>query len=507
MSDPQYLMAQGRDPVFFAESILGIKLNHGQKRWFRLLALMPNGWEWAYKYMAHVAGNQVGKTVGLAIIILWACNYKIGTPFGSTDEALKAYMSSPYNWFHLAPRQDQAYRVLDDIRLITRGAHPVQDKGKEFGLSFSLPSGLVWEDKVATYYNGLYFASGAVCQFRTTEDGARAILGYRANGISFDEAAFERNLKTIINEVLMMRLISTGGPLIMVSTPNGIDDFFEVVMDIRNSAMANVEDEETIWFTGDQRGMLISTVADNVGFGYTQEEVDRMEAALDEGTKEQQLRGAFLEPAEAFFRPSDRILHAFNPRLPLEMSPRPGHKYVIFWDPSLSSDPTACIVIDVTKKPWIGVKMIHQKKPVGIDRLLIDIWNLHITFNGARDNYGRMSSAHTFYDGTAMGGVAIRQSLRGLRPSTAVNFGGNASKKRNAFVQLRTVLLDGTLVLPDWLPVKREVLNYRLEDTGIQQDLAFALAGAASEAEKFGGTVQAPFSPHATIAVNPWRRT
>lgn len=507
MSDIQQRLARGRNDVgYFCEEVLGIRMNRSHRRWFRLLSVMPDGWGWKYTLMAHVAANQIGKTVGLAIIILWANTYKIGVPLGHTDEELQAWLDAPYLWFHLAPSQNQAYHVLNDIRFIIKGSHPAQEIGRrDYGLRFNYPGDMVREDTVATYYQGLYFANGAVCQFRTTEEKAKAILGYRANGISVDEAAFEGHLKAIVNEVLMMRLISTNGPLILVSTPDGINDFYEVVEMIRQGA--SMVEGETLWVDEkNNQGLVFSTIADNVGFGVTQEFVDRMEETLDPATKEAQLRGAFLNPAEAFFVPSDRILKGFTTRLPNEMTPKPGHRYVIFWDPSVSSDPTACIVLDITRKPWVGVRMVHERKPRGTDRLLIDIWQTHAYFNSATDDIGRRSWAVTGFDATGMGGQMIRQSLKGLNPIKAINFAGSAKIKRDAFMNLKTAILQGQLLIPDsWTPVKREVLNYRLDDESIQQDLVFALAGAVLVAGQNSGVMQAPFDPSSRVAPSYWR--
>lgn len=495
------LIAAGRnDIVVFAEEILGIKLNRAQRRWFRLMTVV-NGWEWAYKTTAHVAGNQVGKTVGLAIILLWACLFKIGVPYDSTEEGLQSWMASQYLWFHLAPSQNQAYHVLNDIRQILKGAHAAQEIGRlKFGLKYRLPDGLVWEDTVATYYQGVYFFNGAVLQFRTTEEKAKAILGYRANGISVDEAAFEKHLRQIVNEVLYMRLISTGGPLMLVSTPDGLDDFYEFVDAIIAQAEQADEGRTPLWTVGD-RGVTWSTVDDNLGFGYTETEMARMEARLDETTKEAQLRGAFLEPTEAFFRPSDRILRAFSGKLPDSMLPKPGHTYVAFWDPSVSSDPTACIVLDTTKKPWVGVKCIWHRKPLGIDQLLVQMWETHVLYGGARNDWGISSRITTGFDSTSMGGQIISQSLVGLRPVRPLNFGGTAKTKRDALVNLRTALLQGHVILPDsWTPVKREILNYRYpDDKAIQQDLVIAAAGAVAIGTSKGPQFQ-PFDPSVRVA-------
>lgn len=487
----------------FAEEILGIHLNAAQKRWFRFLKPGEAGWEWRYKLMMVVAANQIGKTVGLAILILWACLYKIGIPTDSYDQWLRA----PYQWFHVGPDQNRAYLVLQDIEAILKGAHLAQLNRETMEFRpCRLPAGMVViRNNIETYYRGLEFWNGAIAQFRTTEDRAKSLLGRRANGISFDEAAFEPNLKVVVSEVLLMRTISTGGPVILVSTPDGINDFFELVSTVLDEGTKDPFD--TTWHTED-RALVWATIADNIGFGVTQEEVDRMEANLDPVTKEQQLRGAFLEPSEAFFVPSAQIVKAFREDLPESQSPKPGHKYVIFCDPSVSSDPTAIVVLDITVLPWVGVHYEWLRKPIGLNALVVKLFNLHVLFNGARDPLGRIpnSWAVTGWDATSMGGAMIRESLAGISPSAPINFGGTSKIKFDALTDLRAALARGRLILPaSWTRAKREILNYRIEDKKIEQDSVMALAGAVKVAVENRGPGVAEFRPHGRIVRSVWQ--
>lgn len=496
------------DPEKFAKKILGLQVNHSQKRWFRLIRPGENGWEWRLKVLAHVAANQIGKTLGLAVLILWVCWYKIGVP--TTDQ--KAWEAAPYTWFHLAPSQNQAYLVLNDMRLLLAGSHPAQT-GKSI-----LPPGLIKEIKIEHYYDGLEFWNGAYVQFRTTEEKAKALQGRRAAGISYDEAAFEDHLKSVVNETLFMRLIASGGPLILVSTPNGINDFFEVVQSIVDRALPRAVAAEgdwelggsckigepiPIWETDDRWILIWSTVEDNVGFGISEEEWHRMERDLDPATKEQQLRGAFLEPAEAYFVPSTQIAKAFR-KLPDYQEPLPGHLYVISWDPSATTDPTVAIVLDVTKKPWKGVAFKYWPKPQGETKLLMEIFALHALYNGGGMKLRpgqRRPSAMTVIDGTSMGGALLAQAISGLAPRRIFNLAGPTTKKV-ALTNLRAALNRGELFLPDsWTVVRREVLTYKLPDDKIKQDTVMALLGAADTAAKgFSGFVSAKFSPHGRIS-------
>jgi len=479
-------------------------------RWYRLIDPATDGWSWRLKLVIHVAANQIGKSLGVAILILWACLYKMGVASptkGSPEAGYRDWLSKPYTWFHLAPTQQQAYIPLDDIVLLIQGAHPAQEIGKSRGLKCRWLPGLCSETKVEQYYRGLTFWNGAVCQFRTTEDKAKALQGRRAAGISFDEAGFEDHLKAIVNEVLMMRLVAMGGPLFLIGTPNGINDYYEFVQAITEAADAQ-KPEERVWIAGGA-AVAWSIVDDNIGFGLSRAEVDRMERDLDETTREQQLRGAFLEPAEAFFTPATAVLRAFDQRVPSLTQPHAGRVYVASWDPSVASDPTACIVLDITKRPWRGVAMMHHKRPLSISQLIQDIWATHTLYNSAEDRAKMVprSRAITVYDSTSMGGNIIKQQLAHLHPQRPINFGGPTNKIR-MLTNLRAALVGGALVLPDeWMVLKRELLNYKLKDDKMAQDSVMSLAMAVDVASRgFSGETSRPFSVSGRVSTTPvWR--
>lgn len=504
----EFLEAQqrGRDPEVFAAEILRVRLNPAQRRWFRLVKPHENGWEWRLKAVLHVAANQIGKTLGLGILIIWANWYKIGI---DTDDSA-AWLRAPYLWMHLAPTQQQAYLTLKDIVLLLDGTHIAQ-KGESL-----LPKGLVQQVKIEQYYDGLSFWNGSIVQFRTTEDKAKALQGRRASGISYDEAAFEDHLKSVINETLLMRLISTGGPLWLVSTPNGINDWFEVVTAVQEAAYPRIIPEESdlyggsaavgeplpMWETEDGWALVWSTVADNVGYGIPEDRAEWMEQNIDAATKEQQLRGAFLEPQDAFFVPSDIIDKAFREKLPLEELPQYGHKYVIAWDVSEKVDPTVAIVIDITKKPWRGVYFRYYERPLGETKLLTEIYKLHAFYNGgslARTRYQPRPVAITTFDATSMGGSMLAAALASLTPKRPLNLAG-PNTKRVALVNLRAALSKGDLILPKWPRVRREVLTYKLPDDKIRQDCVMTLLENVDVAGRgWSGESNRKFAPHGRV--------
>jgi hypothetical protein len=489
--DLKTLIRRGENFAIFVEEILGIKLNRAQRRVARRLHVGRTR-EWVFKTMVVVAANQIGKTLIEACIILWAGLYKIGVD--PTDK--EAWERAPYLWIHLGPVQQQAYHAYKDARLIIRNEHPAQgNRGR-------LPKGFVNTTKIENYYDGLEFWNGAQVMFRTAENKGEAILGYRAAGISVDEAAFVDHLTMEINEVLRMRLISTGGPLLVFSTPNGMNDFFDLADGIKSRGK---EIENLVW--QDHMDYLIwAVITDNEGYGISKQEIDRMERDLNPATKEQQLRGAFLEPLEAFFVPQDKIIECFTPVLPAEENPIPGHQYAIFWDPSISSDPTAVVVLDVTQLPWEGVYYKWYERPLDVAGLTNAIYQLHGRYNHFEQK-GTLSvptSAVTGWDATSMGGQLVKGLLNGVTPQRAVNFGGTAIKVP-ALTNLRDYLTSGKLLLPsEWVRLRQEILNYKLKDEKLKQDSAMALMGAVIVAEGMTmGQTSQPFKVQARITQRP----
>ncbi len=491
-SDPTFLehFAKGRDPIYFAEVLLGVQLNPAQKRWFNHALRTKDGWKWVFRRGAHVSGNQTGKTVGLAIAVLWAANYKIGTENNNWD----SWLASAYNWFHLAPTYGQSLLLRNDMVNLMEGKHPAQFSRETGEFRKVLwQAGLAVEKKIDSTYYAFELWNGAKVHFRTSDNKAKGLQGVRAHGISFDECAFEDHLIEVIDQAVKLRLISTGGPLMLVSTPNGINDYYEIVQDIWSKS---IRSSDRTWESEEQQVYcVLSHVSDNVGFGYMQEDVDYLESDLDPATREQQLRGAFLEPQDAFFVPISDIEAAFI-KIPPEVDPHNDHSYVVFWDVSIASDPTVCVVIDVSHEPFRGVYYRRWQKPMPFRELLSEIRRVHAFFSTPnRGRPGRNPVAITGFDASSMGGVAVKQELEGLHPLRPLTMGGSSRIKDELLINLRKALSNKTLLLPDgWTQAKREIMAYRKDDDKLTQDSVMALCGAVKVAGRgFTGRPSVPF--------------
>lgn len=466
---------------------MGLKLNKAQWRIARVLDTVGEDGQWPLKELVVVAANQIGKTLFQAVVMLWASIYKIGVD----PRDPRAWEAAPYLWIHLGPVQQQAYHAFKDAKLLIRGEHPAQTDPR-------LPKGLVTEAKIENYYDGFNVFNGGTIMFRTGESKAEAILGYRAAAISCDEAAFFDYLTETKNTVLMMRLIASGGPVMFFSTPNGMNDFYDQADSIRARGH---EVEDMVWRDG-KKMLVWAVITDNEGYGLTSDEIARMERDLNPATKEQQLRGAFLEPQEAFFVPQKPILASFKKDLPAFVKAEPGHKYAIAWDISVASDPTVAYVVDVTQTPWQAVCEVYFQKPLSATGLVGEIHKLHELYANAYDPvFGARSEVVTGFDATSMGGAVMRQLLTDLHPKKPINMAGSPKKKLEALTNLKNRLTNQQIVIPyEWNGLRQEVLNYRLKDDKIRQDRVMALMMADMVATGIAGNQQAqPVNVHARL--------
>ena len=483
------LMVEGRDLLKFFE-LLGIIPNGAHRRWAKVVGATEMD-EWLFRSTIHQAANQVGKTLGLAVADLWASHNKIGVPHDNEELLLRM----PYLWLHLGPTLGTSRKMLyTDLIPVLEGNHPAQfDKETKKFRPCLFPREFWQETNFEKEYPGITLWNGSEIHFRTTDDEAKGVSQMVANGISVDEAALEVKLKSTTAKTLRMRVAANNGPIWFVGTPDGPNDFAEMIWSVEDNGE---EVEDRVFIDGERREALIrSDIYDNVGYGITAEEAEYQERTQDPATREAKLRGAILFPAEAFFTPPTAILQAWVPNLRARERPTAGHRYAIFWDVSVASDPTVLIVLDITRKPWRAVRFRRWERPMGTDSLLQAMEAEHRFWSSGSANEAVRPWAITGFDATAMGGAMFNDLLRSIRPRLPVNFGGPKAKTQ-MLTNLRTMMARRELVWPsDWLVLKKEIMGYRLDDKHIRQDAVMAAAGAVETARHAGhGTaVRRPF--------------
>lgn len=525
-TDFQLDLARGRwDVEFFARRFLGVELHPGQRRFVEAyIQRARDGIRPRYWWVIVSAGNRAGKTLACAVIILHSCLYKIGLPPPDfSPDGLERWRKEPYYWFHFGIQQEIADLVYNDIVNLLSGIHPAQ-RGNGCPLADDLggPTNVAaWDRKYQGDYRWIVFApylSGAEVHFRTTGERAIGSLGRNMHGISFDEVGFERNLDFIVNEVLHMRRLGTGGQLILISTPTeGFVEFAD------------------LWATGDPanperkpgRVALRMSTRENVGYGLDPEVFNDMVADMPPELVPQNIDGQFIQAREAFFSASS-VRGAFFDWLPERTPPLPAHTYVLGIDPALVFDSTWGVVLDLVVLPGdadiglisacgVDIRRLRGKQTArSVIKLIRELYD-------AYDNPARGATCTIAIDTTGMGKV-LYSLLRDEVPEAQivnVEFGGAGKGKQKLLDDLRTMLDEGRLALPAeglWWELRRQLLRYRLLDAKLRTDAVMALACAVQGIRRAGGggSRSIPFEYHLAEtygedglawAKRPFRRT
>jgi hypothetical protein len=478
--DFQTALQRGRwDIDFFAEFWLGVKGHPGQQRFWRAgLMRRSDRWRAAYLDICVSAGNRAGKTLGLAIYLAHSSFYKMGLkppPPGASERQLLTWMKAPYDWFHFGLQAEVAELVHTDLMRILTGTHPAQ-QGHGCRLVDLLGKTVVdYTTKERGDYPWLQWHpafGGGQIHFRSTSEKALGALGKEMNGVSWDECAFSSDFEFVVDEVLHLRRLGTGGQLVLISTSTeGLTAFTD---------KWNKGDPEAPDRLPEAMSLRMST-RENIGYGIDQVTFDRLIAQMPEYLIPQNIDGFAIEGRSAFFG-QQAVDGAFTEDLPEQDLPQPNHRYVQGVDPALTYDSTYAITLDFTNPRAVTGVRIRRKTgrqtTLSVSALVSEG---HRAFNTDR------SQCMTALDATGFGGKAFRDLLSGLHPFRAVEFGGVRSRKLKLLLDLKKAIETGRLILPRhglWLALRRQLLGYRLDDKRLQTDGVMALAVAWSEVQR-----------------------
>jgi hypothetical protein len=229
---------------------------------------------------------------------------------------------------------------------------------------------------------------------------------------------------------------------------------------------------------------LRMSTRENVGFGLTQSMFDILLEGLDERTIMQNIEGIFIQAKSAYFNAvnTDRV---FIKAMPEQSPARRKTVYLQGVDPAKSQDSAWSIVLAVVPNPadatspyLVGVRATQKKGQKSTDTIVALATDAFNAYEVARLG----SRCYTALDATGFGGKMFREALDREVPSLFnVEFGGTVQKKRKLLGDLRTLIDSGRLILPRegiWLSVRKQLLGYKLEDRGIEQDAVMALVCA-----------------------------
>ena len=467
--------ARGRwDVAYWAEVYLGIKFHPGQVAMSKAyLKRNKSGWRAAYHWIMVAAGNRAGKTLGLAVIILHSCSYKMGTEPPSPDDvqAAQKWYKLPYDWWHFAIEQAPAELVYKEVVMMLTGNHPAQPNGCPWADQVGAPSEIAqFEQKERGEYAWIRLnpkLGGAQIHFRSTKAKALGSLGQNMHGLSHDEAGLQENptLKYLMEEVFHARRLGTGGQFILISTP---------------SAATSTEFED-LWYTGEPGGLftkprrfsLQMSSRQNVGYGLDEESFADLIEGQDEDWVKQNIDGEFIQASDVWFH-ARSIDAAFDDSLPEMQEPGERMVYAHALDPGLK-DKTWSMVFKINRDGtadgvWLD-RMVGKQSTRGIVNLGI---RSHKMYENADKNF-----VDTGVDTTALGGHMFRELLEEAIPVKSVEFGGLSRVKRKMLSDARSALDEGRIRMPTsgyWMEVRRQLRNYKLADRKIEQDLVMCFA-------------------------------
>lgn len=477
-------LARGRTDIeFFAWWALGVKLNRGQRRFVRAVIMRgANGYGPAFLDIAVSAGNRAGKTLVLAIVVLHHAFYKVGIRPPKVDDRddLMRWMRAPYAWYHVSYEGKVANLVYDELVKLMTHSHPAQwdpDAARMRDAWLADTPYVQWDKKFQGEYPWIVvhpLFGGGVVHFRHTNEKAKALLGLDMNGISFDEAAFELYLDTVRNEVLHLRRLATGGPILYISTPTEGYNAFSDLWEEGNPDNPHRKPR--------MLSLRLST-RDNIGYGLTRENFDSIIEGFPEHLIPQNIDGFFIEGEGAYFN-APAVDAIFDHEMEPETQPARGHRYVQGGDLGINHDATWGLMLDLSDKPWQGARVRRRSGKQTIPAVVNMLRENHLLYSqdGAR--------CTTIVDDTGMGGKLYRQELSVIRPLRTYDFAGTKAKKLDLLANLRTCIDKGWLRLPRtgaWAVLRRELLGYKLDDKKLETDGVMTLAMAAWHASRNSG--------------------
>jgi hypothetical protein len=459
---------------------LGIIPNSGQRRLFKAyIARDRTRWRAAFLTVAISAGNRAGKTLGLAIIEVHSCVYKMGLepPDPDDDGSVERWMRASYEWYHFAIQQEVSELVYHEIVRILKGEHEAQG-ARGCPLSREVKQPAEFTKKYRGEYLWITFHAllgGGQIHFRTTNERAFGSLGKDMHGISFDECAFDPHLQFILDEILNLRRLGTGGQLFLISTPTGGITAFADIWELGNPEAPDRKPN---------RVSIRMSTRENIGFGIDQGVFDKLIEDMPPGLIPQNIDGHFIEGVDAYFSALS-VDHAFDIEMPELVAAVPKHTYVQGVDPALRHDSTWTVVLDVTDREHpFGVKAQYKMGKQNVESVIGLVADNHNAYNTST------TWCSTAIDSTSFGGKMFKDALSHITPLRSVEFGGTRAKKLKLLSDLRTMLDQGKLKFPrigPWLTLRRQLMGYKLNDKGLDTDAVMALAVAVSELRRTPG--------------------
>lgn len=457
------LFVQGeRDPIFFAEFFLGIKLNAFQQR--ALLSLIN------HKQIIWVTANQVGKTVTIAISQVWFNFYKRG--FDGDPAKIDRARYETLNISPVARQSKEALRYVEEI-LASQFSWEVD--GERY----------LNECKIGWFWKGVnknvgkvYFSNNSImwCLSTSSDQGA-GLAGKQFAYISYDECVQSLHLEDELSARIFSRTAKYSGWVLLVSTPDDLGKSQQYWYHLYTAAKDIHGDKQ--WFLVE--GLYFENI-----FIPRHKRIEYMKRLkkLSPQRYLQVIKGSFLASSDRMFTPE--IVEGLWNGLKEPIGVIDGHLYVLVidWGVADSGDETVMVIADITDIDNVVIVKAYRKQGGDPVELVAMANYLAMDFNDAA----------VVLDVAEMGGVIFKKMMKQFHP---IGFTGNEKADALMFLKLRlqdNIRKDltetrksviGTLKSYYLPKLERQLSSYKIEDHGIKQDWVMVAAMLAWYLERY----------------------
>lgn len=306
------------DPVLFCNTFLPKKPHPGQVQWLRNSVQNIN---------TLVPGNRWGKSTIIAEKHIWKCVFKVGVKAKTRAE----WKAAEYETISIAMSADQAAIVFKEAKKLLKDS----------------PLRVLVKAMRSTPFPHIIFANGSVMHCRSAHDDGKYIDGHAYRYLSIDEAGWISMLKSLMTNVIVMRLAG-GGEIDLIGTPKGYGDLYFYYERGQRGTKGYYSQRGSIY---DNPHLPVEDIRMR----------DQLLMSADPKIRRQVLEGEFVDfTGLAFTR--DQRDNAFDPSMSQNEAYIEGHRYWVAFDLGRLTDFTVGIVLDVTKAPWRVVNYTRLNK-------------------------------------------------------------------------------------------------------------------------------------------------
>jgi hypothetical protein len=445
----QALIRGRNDPVFFCRYFLELELHPGQQAWLQKSTKKEN---------LLVTGNRYGKSHIAAAKRIWKMTYKIGWP--------QYDLKKPYSSVNASITADQARIVWDKVMTILQQAPKLH--------------WLIDEKKTKqTPFPTLVFRNNSQLQARSTQRNGIYLLGHDYDDFNFDEAAYQKGLMLLLDNVIRMRLADRNGDLDLTSTANKRNDYYRLYL-------------RGIEGTKEYDPFCYSQTGNSFDNPYVSHEaLERISKHMTADMKKQNIEGGFPDSSGEVFT-GEQVEFLFDQDIEFDHwgkidpedgtaelcwnNPQPGRQYYHGWDLAKRQDWTVGFTVDVMKNPWQVVayeRFQHRPWPYVYERI-----------RHRHKLYAAQGMSETWIDCTGIGDVVLDE-LQDIQ-AQGLNFAGK--RKVDMLINMQTVLQNRGLKAP-WIrePVDEfSFYEWDDEEEELVQDCVMALGVALWGARDLG---------------------